>query len=218
MFPFLCSGGTTISIGNHAANSATSTSVTTPAIATTTGSTIVVFVTWTTTTFTSITDSVGLGAPTQILTEEASGTEKSRMYYYQNITGNAAHTFTLNIGASQLCNIAVVEIKGASTSAALDQADRRRDAATPFTLAAGLTTTSANEALITAICGDSGSNPATMAESGLGSSTIQEQNTNGAAQIAWGVATEVKSATGTYNPSWTQSGAANATVWLVTIK
>lgn len=217
MFPFLCSGGAVINIGVHASNFIIGTSVTTPAIATTTGSTIVVAVTWTSTTFTSITDSVGNPAPTQILTEDAS-TEKTRMYYFPNITGNANHTFTLNIGASQLCNIAVVEIKGASTSAPLDQADRVRDTSSPFTLAAGLTTTQANEALVTFIAGDSGSNPATMAETGLGSSTIQEQNTNGATQIAWGLATEVKSSTGTFNPSWTQTGATNGTVWLVTIK
>lgn len=207
-----------ISIGVHVKANGTTSPLPTAGINTTSGSTLVAFVTWATTTFTSLTDSLS-NTWTQIQTEEASGTEKTRAYYCTTGSRGTGHTFTLTIGANNPLAVFIVElIPGSGYTISLDQSDRRRDTATPFTLAAGLTTTVADEALLTFLAGDSGSNPATMAETGLGSSSIQEQVTNGSTDIASAVATKIVSATGTYAPSWTQSGATNGSVWLATFK
>ncbi|HEX2672962.1 MAG TPA: hypothetical protein VHM25_18905 [Polyangiaceae bacterium] len=143
---------------------------------------------------------------------------RARLYQCVNGAGGAGHIATIRTAAASDIGGALIEITGGATVTPLDQNGGRNDTASPFTLAAGLTTTQANELLLSFLAGNSGSNPATHAESGIGSMTIQQQETNGATRWPWAVATKVVSATGTFNPSWTESGASNSAVFLATFK
>lgn len=205
-----------ISIGVSASAAGTATSITTGAVTTTTGSCLLLFMNWSSATFTSVTDSKS-NSWTQVSTELNASSHKTRCYVCYNATGGASHTFTLTLAASNDLNLFMVEIPGAATSSGVDQAGRTSDSSSPFTTT-GLTTTQANEALVTFISGNSSSNPATHAETGLGSSTIQQNITNGALYWVGALATKLVSATGTYTPSWTENGSSNAHVWLVTVK
>lgn len=168
-------------------------------------------------TFVSLGDTKG-NVYTQIGTEQTSGTDKSRLYYIENGVGGAGHVATLTVSGTTGVTLLMQEITGGLTSGSLDQNGARTDAASPFTLAAGLTTVQADELLITALFGDSGSNPGTHAETGLGLSTIQAEETDGTTFWTGAEATAVKSATGTFNPSWTESGATAGMVFLATFK
>ena len=169
-------------------------------------------------TFTSVGDSKS-NVYTQIGTTQSYGTSgRARLYYKENGVGGASHTFSLVTSGSGACTIFGIEILGGALSGILDQSSNRADTASPFTLAAGLTTTQANEALLTFLAGDSGSNPSTHAETGLGSSTVQIQETDGTQFYTGAVATALKTATGTFNPSWTETGAVNGAVFLATFK
>jgi hypothetical protein len=185
------------------------------------GSTFLILVFWQSArTFTSVVDSKS-NIYTQIDTEiTIGGTDRCRAYYCENGTGGASHTATLNISGLAVCGIMFLEITGGLTSGSLDQHGERDDVASPFTLAAGLTITQAVELLVTALVGNSGSNPATHAESGLGSSAIQTgtQETDGTNFYCSAMATKVTAATAAFNPSWTESGATGAATWLITFK
>jgi hypothetical protein len=173
-------------------------------------------------TFSSVSDSKGNTytlIDTQLDWEGVNG--GWRLYYCENGTGGASHTATFTLtGSNGPITIFFGEITGALTSGSLDQHIRREDTASPFTLAAGLTTTQADEIVVSFVGGNSGSNPATHAESGLGSSTIQtaSEETNGSTFWTAAIATAVKSSTGTFNPSWTESGASAMAVGLATFK
>lgn len=194
------------------------TTLTTGSLTTTSGSLVLVGASWDSTpTFTSITDSKS-NSWSIVGSELNASSHKSRVYVAHNITGGSSHTFTLTVSASAVATLFVCEFTGADTASAVDQQGRRNDTSSPFTLAAGLTTTQANEALWSMVVGNSSSPTATHAESGLGSSTIQDEITNGSLYWTGAQATSIKSATGTFNPSWTENGATNAHVWLVTIK
>lgn len=201
--------------------SASSASLVSGSVTTTSGSTILIGTIWDTASFTSVVDSKS-NTWTQIDVEGTWGSApgRSRVYYAKNITGGASHTFTLNLGAAAPCGISVLEITGADTTAPLDQHNQNRDISSPFTLSAGLTTTSAAELIASFLGGTSGSNPATHAETGLGSSTIQTatEETNGVSFYTFAWATKIVAATGTFNPSWTESGnTTEAQVRLATI-
>lgn len=205
-------------IGVKASNASSSaSSLATPSRTTTSGSTLFAFVWWSSAPFTSITDSKS-NTWTQIGAEQTGSAHKSRLYYAKNITGGAGHTVTLNLGSADGCSIIMIEITVADTVSPIDQSDQRDDTTSPFTLAAGLTTTQASEVLLSFLAGTSSSNPATHAESGLGSSTIQDEVLNGSTFWTGAVATKEVTSTGTFNPSWTESGATTGHVYLVTVK
>lgn len=173
-------------------------------------------------TFTSLVDSKS-NIYTQIGSEVLYGASafRTRLYYKENGVGGASHTATVTVSGSTVAiTILFVEVTAGTLSGILDQQNSRNDAASPFTLAAGLTTTQANELLVSFLFGNSGANPATHAETGLGSSTIQTgaEETNGASFFTGAVATSVKSATGTFNPSWTEGSGTDSAVYLVTLK
>lgn len=181
------------------------------------GSTFYVWAVWDSSgTFTSVVDSKS-NSYTIVGSELTVGTMKARLYKCVNGTGGASHTATFTVSAGDI-TLFLVEATGCDTVSPVDQSDRRTDSASPYTLAAGLTTTQANELLLTFLCGDSGANPATHAETGLGSSTIAVEETNGSANWTGAVAWSYKTSTGTFNPSWTESSNTNACVALETLK
>ena len=181
------------------------------------GSTFYIFVVWGNgASFTSIADSKSntynrVGSATF-------GSMNARLYECVNGTGGSSHTATLTVSTNESLTVFLVEVTGGLTAGIVDQSDSREDTTSPFTLAAGLTTTQANELLLSFLAGDSTSNPATHAESGLGSSSIVIEETNGSAFFPGAIAKSYKTSTGTFNPSWTESGATDSGVWLVTLK
>lgn len=213
-------GATSKGRSNSSSSQAT-TGVTTQA----TGSTFVVGAIWgADVTFSSISDSKS-NSYTQIGSEVSNGTTSAnfrcRLYYSQNGAGGASHTATVNLSSTEVITVVFLEITGGLTSGILDQSNGVRDTSSPFSLAAGLTTTQAAELLLSLFGGVSGSNPATHAESGLGSSTVQSaaEETDGTQFWTAALATAIKSATGTFNPSWTESGnTTDSAVFLATFK
>lgn len=197
---------------------------TTAGLTTTTGNTFEILVQWSRNsgTFSSVADSKGNTytiVDTQLNWEGVNG--GWIRYRCENGTGGATHTATVTLtGSNGPITLFFTEYSGLAASSQLDQHDRREDTASAFTLAAGLTTTQNDEILVLFAAGNSGSNPATHAETGLGSSTIQTacEETNGASFWTGFIATAVKSSTGAFNPSVTESGATAMAIGLATYK
>jgi hypothetical protein len=162
-------------------------------------------------TFTSIASSMG-GSFTQIGTEsaDATGGHATRGYYLQNAAGGVNPTVTLTKGSGAFATLLVVELTGMLTSGVLDQQNRQLDTASPFT-SPSITTTSANEVLVGfAAAEDFGTN--VYAEStGF---TINQQFSNGATNWTCALGTRVVTATGSYNTSFTRTGAGRVHSWI----
>lgn len=190
-------------------------SVTSTAVSTTTGSTIVLFLwgdngptytpsdngghTWTAI-GSAVTDSAG---------------SVCRAYYCANITGSASHTFTTTTNSNASQGVWMVEVLGAATSGALDTYSSADDTSSPFTAGSGFTNAQADEMLVSFIGSDTTStfNPSestgfTRADARNGSATL------------WGGASyyKVLSAVAANNPSYTASGTSAGVVFLVGIK
>lgn len=180
----------------------TTTTGTTTGIATTTGSGLLVGIVFTNTaSFTSLTDSVGNGAPIQIGAEQTVTGGKTRLYYWPNITGGAAHTVTLTITGATQKSIFVQEVKTTIGSGiTLDQNASGVDATTPFTSPA-ITTLIADEMLVAF---DADDVSATTTHTAGASFTLQTEQTS---NTGWtgALGTQLVAATGTYNSSWTVS-------------
>lgn len=196
--------------GAHNIGQTTSaTSVTTAALATTTGSGVVVLVTWSNSqTFTSITDSVGNPSPTQIGTELSDAANMlSRLYYYPLITGNAAHTFTLTISGATACSIWAVECTTTNgVGILLDQTNQGLDNVGTNYDSPSITTTIANEFLFGGAVERSTLFSGTIIHNPGNGFTLTDEITNAGFYWTGYSSTQVVSATGTYNTSWTNSG------------
>jgi hypothetical protein len=205
-----------IAIGQKAAahSSGSATSVTTTGVATSaTGSTFVVLV-QADATINTPTDNKG-NTYTAVTTSRANSGINSRMYYCENGAGGSGHTFTFTTGFSANLSIYAVEITGGLTSGILDQQNSIVDSSSPFTVTTGATTQAA-EISIAALSGNSGSSPATHAEST--GYTIQAQVTTGGPDWPGCIASKVLSATGAQTPSFTESGASTGGVHCATFK
>lgn len=189
-------------------------SIATGAVAITSGSTICVGVGWSNAiAFTSVTDSVG-NTYTQAGVERApsAGTDHARLYYCQNAIGGASVTATLTVASSTNLEILLVELTGMA-AASFDQQNSNPDTATPFT-SGNITTTTARQILVSLIIGDSGSNPATHAESTGFTVQSGAEETNGASFWTGALATRPVTAIGTYGSSFTETGATRAAVFI----
>lgn len=199
---------------------ASATSVASAGVATqATGSTFVVGVIWATgASFTSFVDNKS-NTYTQIGVDRevtaADGTH-CRWYRCENGAGGAGHTATLTISAAVALSVFFLEITGAAT-ASFDQQNSQTDAASPFT-SASITTTQAAEMLVSYIVGNSGSNPATNAESTGFTIQAGAEETNGASFWTGCIATRIVAATGTYNSSFTETGSTSAAVFIASFK
>lgn len=194
------------------------TSVTTPNVTTqSTGSLIVYFAHWGTETFSSLADSKS-NTPTQIQTEANASSHRSRLYYKENAAGGANHNATLTLGASGSPTLYLYEGIGIKTSGSLDTSDVRDDTSSPFTLASALTQAQADSLLFTATGGNSSNPSATHAESGLPSTTIHQEFTDGNTQWTGAIGTDIVASTASRNPSWTENGSGSNHVWLAIFK
>ena len=196
--------------GVHAtAQNVSAASVTTAAISTTTGSGVLVEVAWGTNggqTFTSITDSVGNTAPTQIGAETSSGNLSTRLYYYPNITGNAAHTFTFTISSAISLSMWVVEVTASNLAGiTLDQSNSGVDTVSPYD-SPTITTTTATEILFGGSAEISGGFTNTIVHTLGNSFTLTDEITNAGFYVTSYSSLRNVSSTGTYNTSWTNTG------------
>lgn len=194
------------------------TSVTTPDVTTqSSGSLIVYFLHWGTETYSNLTDSKS-NTPTQIQTEANASSHKSRLYYKENAVGGANHNATFTVGSAGSPTLYLYEGIGIKTSGSLDTSDVRDDTSSPFTLASALTQAQADSLLFTATGGNSSNPSATHAESGLPSTTIHQELTNGSTQWTGAIGTDIVSSTASRNPSWTENGSSSNHVWLAIFK
>ena len=143
------------------------------------------------------------------LGDEIGADPASRLYICEDGTGGSGHIVTATFSPAQAAVVLFLEITSADP---LDQnAAAKIDSASPFT-SNSITPTAATATLISYIAGDSGSNPATMAEStGF---TIAQQETNASSFWAGALAYREVSAIAAYSSSWTQSGAGECRVWI----
>ena len=209
-----------IALGAHtsvAVNSAAAAAQASSAIATTTGSTVVALACYTGT-WVSFTDSQG-NTWVQVGTEQTVGGLLARAFRCDNITGHAAHTFTVTLSAAgNAVSFWVVEATGAAT-ASIDGETMGADATTPFD-SAGLTTTQAAEMLISIIAEDATGNTYTHT-CGNSFTAITADEVTDANTVVTGISSyRIVSATGTYNSSVTISpaGTAGTGIVLVAIK
>lgn len=158
------------------------------------------------TTFSSIADNKGNSANFQQVSTQLTlpAALASRVYYVENATGGSGHIITVTFNqAAVVSTLWVVEITGAMTSGALDQADRQTDTATPW-VSPGITTTQANELLLGFSSGEGGgANPLTHTAGN--SFTSIDQQTDGNNFYPGISMYRIVSATGTYNTSITLS-------------
>lgn len=184
-----------------------------------TGSTFVLGVTWGAgAAFTSVVDSKG-NTYTQVggLDLDPDGTgSHTRFYYCQNGVGGASHTATLTIGAANNLEILFLEITGAAI-ASFDLGNGNADTASPYTTPS-IATTQAAEMLVAFFAGNSGSNPATHAESTGFSVQTGAEETNGASFWTGCLATRIVAATGSYNASFTETGSTRGTAFIASFK
>lgn len=206
------------SVGVHTKVTGSAISGTTPGVNTTTGSALGIIVNWSSAqSIQRIEDNKGNTNFEPVWNEVNSNGHKSAAFRLKNIAGGTGHTVTVGFSASTVFTIYFCEILDASPTVPYDSSTPPVvDTASPFTL--GLTTANPNTVILGFFGGDSGSNPATHAETGLGSSTIQEEELDAATRWASCIVTAVKSSQGTYTLSGTESGSSNAHVHLMAFK
>lgn len=163
--------------------------------------------------FTSITDS-RTQTHNQIDVERTVSSIKARAYDIINAAAGST-TFSGAVSSSANITLTVTEITGALTSGARDQAASNTDSSTPFA-SPSITTTQAAELIWSFFAGNSGTTPATHAEStGF---TIQNDVTTGGPDWTACDATKIVSSTGTYNSSFTENGGTAGCVFIASYK
>lgn len=173
-----------------------------------------------TATFSSIADSKS-NAYTQLGTEQnfATGNGRARLYYKENAAGGASHTATFtNVGSAAITDF-FGEFTGALTAGALDGTVQQvNDSASPFTLA--ITPSAGNRLLVALFGGDSGSNPATHAESSGFTIISNADETNGASFWTGCLAYRIVVGDGTtvFTASFTETGGSSCSIILAAFK
>lgn len=187
------------------------------AIATTTGSTVVVLACYTGS-FVSFADSQG-NAWVQIGTEQTVNGLLARAFRCENITGNPAHIFTVTLSSGgNILSFWVVESTGAA-SASIDGETMGVDTVTPYE-SSGITTTQADVMLI-AISAEDAVSAVYTHTCGNSFTPITADAVTDANSLITGISSyRIVSATGTYNTSVTisPSGTISAATVLVAIK
>jgi hypothetical protein len=165
--------------------------------------------------FTSIGDNKG-NSYVAATTLQTVGGVNSRVYYCENVTGGSSHNFTFQGTFSADNNIFMLEIVGGLTASILDQANQGTDASSPFGDAISISTTQNDELIVAFLAGNSATTPATHAE-GTGF-TIQDDVATGGPNWTAALGTRIVTSTGAYAAQFTENGASNAAVHIVSFK
>jgi hypothetical protein len=168
-------------------------------------------------TFSSLVDSFS-NTWVQIGTEQVSATfTRQRTYYCANANGGASHTVTLTTTGSGPCSMWFLEV--ATTNGAglvLDQQAQNTDTVSPFT-SPSITTTVADELLVSMDMENSCSGLLNHAESTGFTVSVGDDVTDGDTLWPGQSATRVVSSIATYNSSWTVSGGGTSSgprIWI----
>ena len=163
---------------------------------------------------TPITDNKG-NTYTQIGTNVTAFTVTGTLWYVQNGTGGASHTWTGTPSTSAFNTLIVVEITGGLTSGLLDQfATGNDDVASPFTSSVTGTTTQANEVVL-AFEFDNRSTGSAITWGNSYTSLVDLSNTAGVTAAA---AKLNVTSTGTQQSSFTNADTTEAVTWIATFK
>lgn len=189
---------------------------TTAALATTSGSTLVVCAAIYSSTFaaTPVTDSKS-NTWTQIGTELVDGTMRLRMYYAKNITGGAAHTVSVDTAANTWIEVSVGELSGMDLTAPLDQTTGQVTGVGTSHASGNVTTTQNHEIYVG--CGSTSAN-ATLVDGNAPAWTTDQSQTQDATHQGLIMGHKVVTATSTEGYTWTSGAAQNAPSIIATIK
>jgi hypothetical protein len=162
---------------------------------------------------TPITDNKG-NTYTQIQSNVTAFTVTGTLWYKENGTGGASHTWTGTPLGSALSTLIVVEITGGLSSGIFDQsAAALDDLATPFTSNVTGTTTQANELVLAFMFDNRSAGATTWGNSYV--SLVDLANTTG---VTAGAAKLNVTATGTQQSSFTNANVTEAVTWIATFK
>lgn len=195
------------------------TGCTTAAIATTTGSTIVIGVTWSNQfNFISVGDSA-TNTWTQVGTalQVPGGGDWLGLYRCQNCTGSATHTFNMLTAGGTYGVVTVQEFKNMLTSSVLDQNTTGTNTAATTYTSGNVTTTTANQALV-AYTASGGGTDCTFSSAFAGSGVIGEQRCNLDSTSSGVLYYRIVTATGTYAAAITSNQTNNAATLIGTFK
>ncbi len=172
---------------------------------------------------TAYSDNKGNTPYTQISSEQTVDTTnaaKLRAYYFQNAAGGAGHTGTAATTTSQPITNALVEITGAETSSVLAASNGGGDTSSPYGNAVSITPPAGTHLLLAIFGGNSGSNPATHAESQGFTILTNTNETDGGSFWTICMAYKVVTADGStaYTAQFTESGASQGAVILAAFK
>lgn len=164
----------------------------------------------------SVTDNQG-NTYTEIGTAQlwSSGTRQLRWWRCEDGVGGTGHTATVTISASDELIVCFLELKSDATYPTLEDDDGTVDTSSPYD-SPSITTSGTDRLLVSQAACNSGSNPVTVAEStGF---TIQVSETNGSLYWAGAIATDTAATAGSYNSSWTFSGASSTGVQIAAFR
>lgn len=143
----------------------------------------------------------------------------ARLHYKENAIGGASHTATFTqTGTAGPIAAFMAEFTGVATLGALDTNAQTNDVASPFT--ASVTPSAGRRILVALFAGNSGSNPATHAESSGFTILTNCNSTNGATTWTGCIAYRIVTADGSaaFTASFTETGGTDTAVILAAFK
>lgn len=154
------------------------------------------------------------------ITVDTANASKLRAYHFPNAAGGAGHTVTASTTTSQPITVAMIEITGGATASVVASSNQAQDTASPYGNLVSITPAAGNYLLVAYFGGNSGSNPATHAES-QGFTIVSNTNeTNGATLWTLCIATKSVTADGVtaYTAQFTETGSSQGGVILAAFK
>lgn len=149
--------------------------------------------------------------------DDNSGGLKTRIMLLPNGLGRSGHIFTGTMSGAGVLSLFSGEFATTNgNGVTLDQSNQGNPVASPFG-SGNIVTTIPIEVLLSLIGGNSGSNPATHAESTGFSLLTNAEELNGSANWTGCLASRVVSSTGTYAASWTESGCSRSGVHIFSV-
>ena len=154
------------------------------------------------------------------ITVDTTNASKLRAYHFPNAAGGTGHTVTASTTTSQAITVAMIEITGGATSSVVASSNQAQDTASPYGNAVSITPAAGNYLLVAYFGGNSGSNPATHAESQGFSIVANTNETNGASLWTICIATKSVTADGVtaYTAQFTETGSSQGGVILAAFK
>ena len=174
-------------------------------------------------TFSSYTDNKSNTPYVQVSTEQTVDTTNSaklRAYHFPNAAGGSGHTTTAATTTSQPITNVMAEITGGALSSVVASSNGGTDTSSPYGNAVSITPAAGNYLLVAFFGGNSGSNPATHAESQGFTILAAANETNGASFWTACIAYKAVTADGStaYTAQFTETGASQGGIILAAFK